>query len=525
LISGKWKANKKWYERELSGAVVRKSAHDLTPAEEDRIVKAWLRMMESEDGVPGSSQYFRLALIHGGSEWEWTYLSKMVDPKPSFCVHGDECFPNWHRVYMLDFEQTLRCADIDLGGDGNIGLPYWDWSIKPEGKTMLPMLAQKLMAQTIGSQGQGLFPDAFLPLDRQGGQLLPREADGTPFYKTTPWSDTLDAELRQALHSDYRVGHKQDDVLDLDDHRRAALALDAAPHGSVHVALGSLGHRKPGTEMVGSVPTAAFHPTFWLHHCNVDRVYESFLVEHGHDAMKSQFEANATRHQQIAAGFPRGEWNEYEPFWSVEGHRRVMHKRYSGSDTFDSSKLGYVYSAICKPGEGRGGPRPRDLPMLATFVDVPKINVDGSKALYVYVSDAGDGDDGGGLLGFLPFVGSPKKEQPSWQPPPDLESATPADLKALPGFAGITSLFVLPTEGTVRCDNCVLNSPTCSAEVDVTEALKEAGIPRARAVLHALAFDIATQTAMTLEQAGVPPPELSSPTVFSFQGGPGSELA
>ena len=60
----------------------------------------------------------------------------------------------------------------------------------------------------------------------------------------------------------------------------------------------------------------------------------------------------------------------------------------------------------------------------------------------------------------------------------------------------------------------------------MTEALKEAGIPRARAVLHALAFDIATQTAMTLEQAGVPPPELSSPTpVFSFQGGPGSELA
>ena len=59
---------KKWYERELSGAVVRKSAHELTSAEEDRIVKAWLRMMESEDGVPGSSQYFRLALIHGGSQ-------------------------------------------------------------------------------------------------------------------------------------------------------------------------------------------------------------------------------------------------------------------------------------------------------------------------------------------------------------------------------------------------------------------------------------------------------------------------
>ena len=34
--------------------------------------------------------------------------------------------------------------------------------------------------------------------------------------------------------------------------------------------------------MVGSVPTAAFHVTFWLHHCNVDRVYESFLAVRGH---------------------------------------------------------------------------------------------------------------------------------------------------------------------------------------------------------------------------------------------------
>ena len=48
------------------------------------------------------------------------------------------------------------------------------------------------------------------------------------------------------------------------------------------MALGSLGRRKPGTEMVGSVPTAAFHPIFWLHHCNVDRVYESFLAVRGH---------------------------------------------------------------------------------------------------------------------------------------------------------------------------------------------------------------------------------------------------
>ena len=41
-----------------------------------------------------------------------------------------------------------------------------------------------------------------------------------------------------------------------------------SPHNSVHVALGW-----PMT----SVAVAAFDPAFWLHHCNVDRIYEGYL--------------------------------------------------------------------------------------------------------------------------------------------------------------------------------------------------------------------------------------------------------
>jgi len=32
---------------------------------------------------------------------------------------------------MLEFERSLRRADMALGKDGNIGLPYWDW-MEPE---------------------------------------------------------------------------------------------------------------------------------------------------------------------------------------------------------------------------------------------------------------------------------------------------------------------------------------------------------------------------------------------------------
>jgi len=51
----------------------------------------------------------------------------MWNPEGEYCVHGFEAFPGWHRAYLLEFERTLRRADMALGGDGMIGLPYWGW--------------------------------------------------------------------------------------------------------------------------------------------------------------------------------------------------------------------------------------------------------------------------------------------------------------------------------------------------------------------------------------------------------------
>ena len=41
------------------------------------------------------------------------------------------------------------------------------------------------------------------------------------------------------------------------------------PHGDVHVGVGG---------WMGSVPTAAQDPIFWLHHCNIDRLWNRWLA-------------------------------------------------------------------------------------------------------------------------------------------------------------------------------------------------------------------------------------------------------
>jgi hypothetical protein len=116
-----------WWEAELplSPPVVRKEIRRMSRDEQERYANAVAKMMESVDGVPGSSQYFRLACYHGGPKNElWNAVGE-------FCVHRNEAFPGWHRAYLMDFERVMRCADMALGGDGMIGLPYWGWD-EPE---------------------------------------------------------------------------------------------------------------------------------------------------------------------------------------------------------------------------------------------------------------------------------------------------------------------------------------------------------------------------------------------------------
>ena len=118
--------------------VVRMNAFTLPKDIEERIVKAVVKMAENTDG-PGTSQYFRLAMVHGGTHAPGTGMHEIPDVtfpdgvkitagQRGFCVHGPVYFAIWHRVYMLDFENVMRKADMELGNDGQIGLPYWDWS-------------------------------------------------------------------------------------------------------------------------------------------------------------------------------------------------------------------------------------------------------------------------------------------------------------------------------------------------------------------------------------------------------------
>lgn len=158
------------------------------------------------------------------------------------CTHGDPAvrFLPWHRVYLFFIERIVRAAG---GLDGSsLGLPYWNWT-----------------------------KDRALPL------AFREEVDGKQENNSLYWANRRQL-VNRAVNpiSIPAVSVRVANILDLPDFSptfspQAGLGfsnqLEDGPHGNVHVWI-----QTPPRGM-GSFEEAARDPIFWLHHCNIDRLW------------------------------------------------------------------------------------------------------------------------------------------------------------------------------------------------------------------------------------------------------------
>jgi hypothetical protein len=236
-------------EVDLSVAVERREIRLMGRADQERYARAVVKMMENKMGptgeaVPGTSEYFRLASYHGGP-------ANAANDTGEHCVHGLEAFPGWHRAYLVDFEVTMRKADKLLGGDGNIGLPYWDWTFPELNGEVFPRILRDPAFPQLQRLGRDFFPPASGDSDERwrveslsGGNV---QDDALLRRLLAPAGALAAQALRSANHWQAASTRTRD---------RSNPSLEQ-PHNNVHVAVGGV---------MGSVASAAFHPVFWLHH-------------------------------------------------------------------------------------------------------------------------------------------------------------------------------------------------------------------------------------------------------------------
>ncbi|HYJ78353.1 MAG TPA: tyrosinase family protein [Longimicrobiaceae bacterium] len=149
------------------------------------------------------------------------------------CMHDATFFLSWHRMYLHYFERIARAAS----GDATFALPYWGYS--PTGARNLP----------------------------------------APFRTPADASNPLYASLRRATING--GGNLAASAVD----PGAALAqfaftsmsstMDGTPHGVVHTGVGGFGG------LMSEFETAGQDPIFWLHHANIDRLWEAWLASGG----------------------------------------------------------------------------------------------------------------------------------------------------------------------------------------------------------------------------------------------------
>lgn len=151
------------------------------------------------------------------------------------CQHHNLNFLPWHRMYLYFYEKTLR----KHVGDPRFSLPYWDYfqEQSPDGKGLaLPSLVR----------GQ-----AAVPLYNQF------RTQGLNENKTAIDPDSASAAQAFAF----------------DDFIHFSNQLQGQPHGTMHCALGS-GCLTPD---MGFVPIAGLDPVFYMHHANIDRLWQCWL--------------------------------------------------------------------------------------------------------------------------------------------------------------------------------------------------------------------------------------------------------
>jgi tyrosinase len=173
------------------------------------------------------------------------------------CQHFCWFFLPWHRMYLLHFERIVADAVVQLGGPTDWALPYWNYSdpTNPNARRLPPAFRERTLPD--GSAN----PLRIENRDAGNDGALVGEAEDVDVC--TALGKTRFAS--QGTGGDPGFGGSQSGFNHGRGFGRIPGELERVPHGSMHVAVGGF---------MGGFDTAGLDPLFWLHHANIDRLWD-----------------------------------------------------------------------------------------------------------------------------------------------------------------------------------------------------------------------------------------------------------
>jgi len=157
-----------------------------------------------------------------------------------FASADEPYFLPWHRMYVCFFEEIIRT----VLKDPKFTLPYWNYSV-PAGYAV---------PKEFRMQNDPLWGPLYRP--NRNSTSNAGQAIFTGMESASDLSPTPAMSETTYLPSGVKSGFNQ--------------TLDFGLHGNVHVFVGN------STNGMGRIPWAANDPLFWMHHCNIDRIWVSW---------------------------------------------------------------------------------------------------------------------------------------------------------------------------------------------------------------------------------------------------------
>jgi tyrosinase len=163
-------------------------------------------------------------------------------------------FLAWHRKYLTEFEKSLGRSDIELTGTKSpLGLPYWRWSKNRRFPSWLTDLLP-----IFGSGGPGTPVE-----DRKNGVNVSDRSEELPKIE----------QINYLLKNYANLVPATEDALN--DYERFTYCLEGYVSG-----LPAHNHVHAWVDGVMNSDWSPADPIFWLHHCEVDRLWAIWQSTH-----------------------------------------------------------------------------------------------------------------------------------------------------------------------------------------------------------------------------------------------------
>ncbi|KAK5105825.1 hypothetical protein LTR62_002105 [Meristemomyces frigidus] len=255
-----------------------------------------------------ATSYYQIAGIHGVPRMDYNAVGQCstCSDADGYCTHDSVLFPAWHRTYMALFEQQFMSVVNQIAGQfpaaqqpymygaaSTMRFPFWDWAAAPRpGYPTLPNIVSQKYVTVNGPTGSQTIIN---PLFRHDF-VDPTDMYYSPFINwhvtlRYPGSNNWDASsqeseaisafdnIRTSMQDQlYQLFTTCSDYLHFSNDDAGSSSTSCSNslegiHNTIHTTAGGPGTATTSGGHMTYLATAAFDPIFWLHHCNVDRLF------------------------------------------------------------------------------------------------------------------------------------------------------------------------------------------------------------------------------------------------------------